>query len=383
MFEDFSQDALLRYSKHFLLTQVGLEGQKKLDQASVLIVGAGGLGSPSSLYLAAAGIGRIGLVDSDRVDVSNLQRQILYGTGQVGQPKVQAARERLSDLNPHCQIDVFQTAFTAENAQEIAQGFEIIVDGTDNLTTRYLLNDLCVLTSRPYVFGAVQQFEGQMALFDSRRGPCYRCVFGDPPSPENFPVTADSGLLGVLPGLVGMLQATETLKIILEIGDSLSGKLVLINSLGASFEVIDVHQNENCPVCGDAPEITALLDYPEYCGVTYHNEPYDLQEDCKITPSELAERLQHDKHLRLVDVRTNAEREISKIPEAEWMPYRELVKNKDELDRDGAYVLFCRSGKTSVWALKHLQNAGFSNIRYLVGGINAWAETIDPSIPQY
>ncbi len=372
-----------RYSRQILLPRVGIEGQSKIRRASVLIIGAGGLGSPISLYLAAAGVGRMGIVDPDQVSVSNLQRQIMYSTSLAGEQKVEAAKQRLTDLNPDCQVDIFKTAFTAENAQEIAEGFDILVDGTDNLTTRYLINDLCVLTGRPYVFGAIQQFDGQVALFDSRIGPCYRCVFGDPPPSEHIPLPADSGVLGVLPGLVGLLQATETLKIILGIGETLAGKLVLINSLTAGFEHIDVQKDPSCPVCGENPEIEALLDYAQHCGATHHNEPVDLPEECEITPSELADRLKHDDEIILLDLRTAMEADISHIPGAVQIPYHQLAKKMDELDRKAEYVLFCRAGKTSVWALKRLHKAGFHQVRYLKGGINAWAEAVDPSMPQY
>lgn len=383
MVEGFSQDEYIRYSRQLILPQVGVEGQRKLKEASVLIVGAGGLGSPISLYLAAAGIGRIGLVDPDRVDESNLQRQVIYESGMVGQPKVEAARARLIDLNPHCQVDVFQTTFTSATAEEITSEFEILVDGSDNLTTRYLMNDLSVLTSRAYVFGAVQQFEGQMALFDARIGPCYRCIFGDPPPPEHFPIPGDSGVIGVLPGLVGMLQAAETLKFLLGIGDTLAGKLVLINSLTAEFEHIEVQKDPNCPVCGDHPEIKALLDYEQHCGASHKNEPLNLPEACEITPYELAERLNQDNKITLLDLRTTMELEVSHIPGAVHFPYHRLREKISELDQEADYVLFCRAGKTSVWALKQLNKAGINKVRYLMGGINAWAEEIDSSMKQY
>ncbi len=372
-----------RYSRQILLPRVGIDGQRKINQASVLIIGAGGLGSPISLYLAAAGVGRLGIVDPDQVSVSNLQRQILYSTSMVGDMKVEAAKLRLMDLNPDCQVDIFRVAFRSDNAHEIADGFEILVDGTDNLTTRYLINDLCVLTARPYVFGAIQQFDGQVALFDSRIGPCYRCVFGDPLPVEHIPLPADSGVLGVLPGLVGLLQAAETLKIILGIGETLAGKLVLVSSLNAGFERIEVQKDPRCPVCGENPEIKALLDYGEHCGASYHNEPIDLNEDCEITSSELADRLKQGEAINLVDLRTALERDISHIPGAAHIPYHQLGKKFDVLDQKAAYVLFCRAGKTSVWAQNQLHKAGFSKVRYLKGGINAWAEEIDPSMPQY
>ena len=261
MVAEFLPEELARYSKQIILPQVGIEGQRKLKNASVLIIGLGGLGSPVSLYLTAAGVGRIGLVDGDRVGLSNLQRQVLYSTSVVGEAKTNAARRRLLDLNPHTQIDVYPETFTSENAKEIAELYDILVDGTDNLNSRYLINDLCVLTAKPFVYGAVDKFEGQIALFDPQNGPCYRCVFGDPPSPEHSPFPADNGVFGVLPGLVGLLQAAEALKFILEMGESLSGKMVLINSLNASFEHIDLQKNKNCIVCGDNPQINDLIDY--------------------------------------------------------------------------------------------------------------------------
>jgi adenylyltransferase/sulfurtransferase len=260
MVADFLSEELVRYSKQIVLPQVGIEGQRKLKCASVLIIGLGGLGSLVSLYLAAAGVGRIGLVDGDRVDLSNLQRQVLYSTSEVGEAKINAAKRRLLELNPHIQVDVYPENFTSENAKEIAEVYDILVDGTDNLSARYLINDLCTLTAKPFVYGAVEKFEGQMALFDPQNGPCYRCVFGDPPSPEHLPFPADNGVFGVLPGLVGLLQAAEALKFILEMGESLAGKMVLINSLGASIEHIELQKNKNCIVCGDNPQIKDLID---------------------------------------------------------------------------------------------------------------------------
>ena len=372
-----------RYSRQILLPRVGVEGQRKINQASVLIIGAGGLGSPISLYLAAAGVGRIGLVDPDQVSVSNLQRQILYSSNMAGEKKVDVAKRRLTDLNSDCQVDIFETVFTADNAPDIAEGYDILVDGTDNLTTRYLINDLCVLTGRPYVFGAIQQFDGQVALFDSRIGPCYRCVFGDPPPSEHIPLPADSGIFGVLPGLVGLLQAAETLKIILGIGETLAGKLVLINSLTAGFEHIDVQKDPSCSVCGENPEIEALLDYEQHCGASHSNEPVDLPEGCEITPSDLADRLKQSKDIILLDLRTAMERGISHIPGAVQIPYHQLEKKMDELNRESEYVLFCRAGKTSVWAVKRFHKAGFNKVTYLKGGINAWAKAFESSMPQY
>jgi len=372
-----------RYSRHILLPRVGMEGQRKLNQASVLIIGAGGLGSPISLYLAAAGVGRIGLVDPDQVTVSNLQRQILYSTSQAGEDKVIAAKRRLTDLNPGCQVDIFPTTFTAQNARDIAEGFDSLVDGTDNLTTRYLINDLCVLTGRPYVFGAIQQFEGQVALFDARVGPCYRCVFGVPPAAEHIPLPSDSGVFGVIPGLVGLLQAAEVLKIILGIGDTLARKLVLINSLTSSFEHIEVQKEPSCPVCGESPEIDSLLDYEQHCGATYANQPVALPDECELTPAELADRLDSGVAFTLVDLRTDVEREISHIPGAVPLPYHQLGKKMDDFDRESQYVLFCRAGKTSAWAVKRFHQAGFNKVSYLKGGINAWVEETDPSMPQY
>lgn len=383
MIADFSQEALARYSKQIILTQVGIEGQRKLKRASALIIGLGGLGCSVSLYLAAAGVGRVGLVDCDQVALSNLQRQILYSTNRVGEGKAEAAKQRLLDLNPHCQIDDYHTTFTSENAKEIAEGYDIIVDGTDNLTTRYLINDLCVLTSKPFVYGAVDQFEGQMALFDSQSGPCYRCVFGDPPAPEHMPLSAEGGVFGVLPGLVGLLQAAETLKFFLEIGESLAGKLVLVNSLDARFEHIALQKNPNCVVCGEDPQIRKLIDYPEDCGLSYTNEPVEQQANYEVTPKELELELKQGDEIHLIDVRSVVESEITHIPGAKNIPYQELIQSIEKLDRKADYVLFCRAGKISAWAQNHLRKFGFRKVRYLKGGINAWAEQVDSGLPKY
>jgi len=378
-----SQEELFQYSRQLMLPKVGLAGQRKLKQAAVLIIGAGGLASPASLYLAAAGVGRIGIVDYDRVEISNIQRQILYDMGSLGQPKADAARERLLAINPHLQVDAFTEPFTSQNAVQVSEGFDILVDGTDNLTTRYLINDLCVLTGRPYVFGAVYQFEGQVALFDSTNGPCYRCVFGEPPPPEQGPSCADNSVIGVLPGLVGVLQATETLKIILGIGETLAGKLVLINALQASFPQIDVNKNPDCKVCGGKPQITHLMDYAEYCGASYANQPDHDQPNDEITPRQLAKRLNAGEQIQLIDLRSEIELQISHIPGAEHIPYLKLSQSLDKLNRDEELVLFCRNGSRSVWAQRLLQKAGFNHVQILHGGINAWVQDVDPSQPQY
>lgn len=383
MLEDFSREEILRYSRHLMIPEVGLEGQNKIKHASVLLIGAGGLGSPVGLYLAAAGVGHIGIVDYDRVEISNLQRQVLHGMSTLGMPKAESARKRMLDLNPSIQVDVFQSAFTSENAFEVSRNYDILVDGTDNLPTRYLINDLCVLTSRPFVFGAVYRFEGQVCLFDAQKGPCYRCVFKEPPPPELVPSCADNGVFGIMPGLIGILQATETLKSILGIGESLAGKLMIVGVLNSSFQTIQIQKDAECKICGTHPQITTLIDYDEYCGVPYTNRPVHQQKLREISPQQLVERIASAEPLRLIDVRHPVEAQISSLPGAESIPYEVLSQNLEHLKPEDEIVLFCRTGNRSMWAQRLLIEAGFKNVWNLKGGINAWAEEIDPSVWQY
>ncbi len=379
MLPNLSQEEVLRYSRHLLIPEVGLEGQRKLKAASVLLVGTGGLGSPLGLYLAAAGVGRIGLVDYDVVDDSNLQRQVIHDTGQVGALKVESARGRMLDLNPHIQVDIYNEVFSSENAERIADGYDILVDGTDNFPTRYLINDLCVLTGRPYVYGSIFRFEGQVSVFDARKGPCYRCLFAEPPPPGTVPTCADGGVFGVLPGTVGTLQGTEVIKLILGIGDPLVGRLLLYDALDMSFHSVQLRKNPNCNICGTNPQITQLIDYEQFCGVPARGThiPEGIAE---ITPAELAGQLRRGEALSLLDVRDEVEGQISQIFGAKVIPLSQLPARLSELDRGGNWVIFCRSGVRSARAAELLVDAGFQIVRNLRGGINAWAKEIAPGM---
>jgi sulfur-carrier protein adenylyltransferase/sulfurtransferase len=384
MLPDLSRDEILRYSRHLLIPEVGLEGQKKLLSSSALVIGTGGLGSPVALYLAAAGVGRIGLVDFDVVDSSNLQRQIIHGTAMVGSLKVESARKRLRDLNPDVQVEVFNEPFTSENAMKIANDFDIIIDGTDNFPTRYLTNDLAVLTGKPLVYGSIYRFEGQASVFYAKEGPCYRCLFPEPPPAGLVPSCAEGGVLGVLPGTIGTIQATEAIKLLLGIGSSLVGRLLLYNALDMSFEYVKLKKNPNCKVCGPNPEVTQLIDYNEFCGVPGlgHDEG-SAGMDWDISVTELAARLQAGEKIRLIDVREAHELEISSLPGEELFPLGQLAARLPELDSAQEIVLFCKTGSRSRRALELLVSAGFKKVKNLHGGINAWAREVDTNLPVY
>lgn len=384
MLPELSREEILRYSRHLLVPEVGLDGQRKLKASSVLIIGTGGLGSPVALYLAAAGVGHIGLVDYDVVDASNLQRQVVHGTSTVGKRKVESARARLLDLNPAIQVDAFDEPFTSANAMQIAAPFDIIVDGTDNFPTRYLTNDLCVLTGKPNVYGAVFRFDGQASVFDARLGPCYRCLFPEPPPPGLVPSCADAGVLGVLPGTIGTIQATEAIKLLLGIGSSLAGRLLLYNALDMTFEFVTLKKNPNCKVCGPHPEVTALIDYNEFCGVPgiVHDEG-SAGAEWDIEAVELAKKLRAGKPLLLLDVREPHELQISRLDGAQNIPLGELAARLSELDSAQEIVLFCKMGSRSRRALELLVSAGFRKVKNLQGGINAWAKGVDTNLPIY
>jgi adenylyltransferase/sulfurtransferase len=384
MLPSLSHEEILRYSRHLLIPDVGLKGQRKLKAASVLIIGTGGLGSPIALYLAAAGIGHIGLVDYDVVDRTNLQRQVIHGTSTVGMLKVESARSRLLDLNPDIQVEVYNQPFTSENARGIATPYDLIVDGSDNFPTRYLTNDLCVLTGKPNVYGSVYRFEGQVSVFDARVGPCYRCLFPDPPPPGLVPSCAESGVLGILPGTIGTLQATEALKLILGIGEPLIGRLLLYNAQDMSFEFVRLRKNPGCRVCGENPSVTDLIDYDQFCGVPGHEvESGSAGEQWDITPQELAIKLKAGVPLKLVDVREPHELEISHLEGSQIIPLGLLASRLSELDPSDEIVLICKAGVRSTRALHILLGAGFRKLHNLKGGMNAWAKDIDPSLPIY
>lgn len=384
MLPELSRDEILRYSRHLLIPEVGLEGQQKLKASSVLIIGTGGLGSPVALYLAAAGVGRIGLVDYDVVDTSNLQRQVIHGTSSIGKLKVESARSRILDLNPDIRVDVYNEPFTSSNAFQIAEPYDLIIDGTDNFPTRYLTNDLCVLTGKPNVYGSIFRFDGQVSVFDARRGPCYRCLFPEPPPPGLVPSCAEGGVLGILPGTIGTLQATEAIKLLLDIGEPLIGKLMLYNALDMSFEFVRLRKNPHCKVCGPNPDVTELIDYEAFCGVPMHDhDAGSAGGGWDISAPELAERLKQGDHLRLLDVREPHELQISHLPGATLIPLGQLAARLSELDSAEDMVVFCKSGTRSTRALELLLSAGFRKVKNLQGGINAWAEKVDSSLPVY
>ncbi len=384
MLPGLSHEEILRYSRHLLIPEVGLEGQRKLKSAAVLVVGTGGLGSPVALYLAAAGIGHIGLVDFDTVDSSNLQRQVIHGTANIGQLKVEFARQRMLDLNPDIQVEVYNEPFTSANARRIAQDYELIIDGTDNFPTRYLTNDLCVLTGKPNVYGSIFRFDGQVSVFDARRGPCYRCLFPEPPPPGLVPSCAEGGVLGILPGTIGTLQATEALKLLLGIGDPLIGRLLLYNALDMSFEFVKLRKNPHCKVCGPQPEVTDLIDYEAFCGVPGHNqEEGSAGGGWDITPAELEQKISSQSQFILLDVREPHEQQISSLDGTTLIPLGQLASRLSELDSAKEMVIFCKGGTRSTRALELLVSAGFRKVKNLKGGINAWAREIDPTLPVY
>lgn len=381
---ELSRDEILRYSRHLLIPEVGLDGQKKLKSSSVLIIGTGGLGSPVALYLAAAGVGRIGMVDYDTVDSSNLQRQVIHGTSTVGKLKVDSAKERMRDLNPDIQVDVYNEPFTSDNALRIAKDYDLIIDGTDNFPTRYLTNDVSVMLGKPNVYGSIFRFDGQASVFALPDGPCYRCLFPEPPPPGLVPSCAEGGVLGVLPGTIGTIQATEAIKLLLGIGSSLSGKLLLYNALDMSFEYVKLKKNPKCPMCGENPTITELIDYEAFCGMPGHDhEAEEATAGWDIDVFNLDDRLQAGNPPFLLDVREPHELEISQLPNAKNIPLGTLAARLSELDTAQEMVVFCKSGGRSTRALELLTSAGFKKVKNLKGGINAWAQQIDSDLPVY
>ena len=374
-----THEEVLRYSRHLILPDVGVEGQRKLKAARVLLVGAGGLGSPAALYLAAAGVGTIGIVDFDVVDTTNLQRQILHGTQAVGIPKLESARLRIQDLNPNVKVDALETRLTSENALDIIREYDIVADGTDNFPTRYLVNDACVLLGKPNVYGSIFRFEGQASVFYAKEGPCYRCLYAEPPPAGLVPSCAEGGVLGVLPGIIGSIQALETIKLILGRGETLIGRLLLFDALRLKFRELKLERDPNCPVCGRNPTITSLIDYEAFCGVT--DEP--AYEGSEITALDLKEELDAGKPILLLDVREQHEHEITQIDGARLIPLGELPDRLGELEDHVEIVTHCHHGARSLKALEILRAAGFSKVRSLRGGIDAWAVNVDPEMPRY
>ncbi len=381
MIPSFSPSDLRRYSRHLLLPEVGVAGQRKLRDAKVLLVGAGGLGAPAALYLAAAGVGEIGLVDFDAVDLSNLQRQVLYTTADVGRPKLEAARQRLEALNPGVRVVAHGERLTSENAFDVLRPYDVVVDGTDNFPTRYLVNDACVLLGKPNVYGSVYRFEGQVSVFDASRGPCYRCLYPEPPPPDLVPSCAEAGVLGVLPGLVGLLQATETLKILLGTGTPLVGRLLLYDALELKFRELALRRNPHCVLCSSEATQTGLIDYPAFCGVAATGgESIGVP---SIEAEELARALASPDPPLLVDVRERGEWDISHLPGALLIPRAELPERVDEITRAREVVLYCRVGDRSARSARWLLDLGFTHVRNLAGGLHAWASRVDPNFPVY
>jgi adenylyltransferase/sulfurtransferase len=372
-----------RYSRHLILPEVGISGQRKLKEASVLCIGVGGLGSPLSMYLAAAGVGKIGLVDFDVVDYSNLQRQILYSTDDVGKPKLEVAAARLRALNPEIEIVQHDEALTSANALTICEDYDIIADGTDNFPTRYLANDVSVLLGKPNVYTSIFRFEGQASVFYAEKGPCYRCLYPEPPPPGMVPSCAEGGVLGILPGIMGTIQATEVIKLILDIGDPLIGRLLLFNALNMRTREVQTLKDPECPICGKNPTIHELIDYEQFCGVSIEPHAMELDEEWLIQPEELADEINHNPNLVLIDVRNPPEWEIGRLPNAHLIPEPELPARINELSKLDEIVLYCRTGIRSARATQMLRVAGFEKVRNLVDGIHGWSDRVDPSFPKY
>jgi adenylyltransferase/sulfurtransferase len=375
---------IARYSRHLILPEVGLEGQQKLKAAKVLCVGTGGLGAPLTYYLAAAGIGTLGLVDFDVVDESNLQRQIIHSTHDVGRPKIDSAADKLKALNPYLNIVKHETMLTSANALEIIKDYDIVADGTDNFPTRYLVNDACVLSgNKPNAYASIFRFEGQASVFATEEGPCYRCLYPEPPPPGLVPSCAEGGVLGILPGLLGVIQATEVIKLILGKGDPLIGRLLLVDSLGMKFRELKLRKNPDCPVCGEYPTVKRLIDYQQFCGIVPEEKPAAMQNGIpQITPVELKRRLDTGENIFVLDVREPHEYQIVNIG-APLIPLGELQNRLNELDPNREIVIHCKSGGRSQRAAELLQKSGFKNVVNLAGGITAWATDVDPKLPKY
>ncbi|MFL5636023.1 MAG: molybdopterin-synthase adenylyltransferase MoeB [Gemmatimonadaceae bacterium] len=379
---ELTREELVRYSRHILLPQVGEDGQRALKAARVLVIGAGGLGSPVSMYLAAAGVGTIGLVDFDVVDLSNLQRQILHGSAAIGSPKTDSARDRLEDINPNVRVEVYDARLTSSNALEIARGYDLIVDGTDNFATRYLVNDTSVLLGIPNIYGSVYRFEGQASVFGAPSGPCYRCLFREPPPPDLVPSCAEGGVLGVVPGVIGTVQATEAIKMILGLGDTLVGRLLMIDTLTMAFRTIEIRKDPECPACG-THEITELIDYDEFCSGGAAAEKTQKGIIREIQPAQLAARLESGEKLDIIDVREPYEWEIGHIPGARLVPLNQIAEEIPRLANRGEIVVYCKVGARSRFAAQQLADAGVTEVQNLAGGILRWIDEVDPTMTRY
>ena len=381
-----TQDQINRYSRHLLLPEVGVEGQEKICDSKVLLIGTGGLGSPLALYLAAAGVGNLGLIDFDVVDLSNLQRQVAHGESTVGKLKVDSAKARIADLNSSINVTTYNTRLSSENVMEIFADYDIIVDGTDNFPTRYLASDACVLLKKPYIYGCILRFEGQASVFDSRVGPCYRCLYPEPPPPGLVPSCAEGGVIGILPGIVGLIQANEVVKLILGKGESLVGRLLLFDALSMKFREMKLRKDKACPICGDNPTITELIDYEQFCGIL-PVEDSSADTEKEITVEQVKQMLDEKHAFKLIDVREPSEYEICKIDAAALIPLGD-IEDKDPaklngLNQDDEIVLHCKAGVRSMKALKALEEMGFRNLKSMRGGINEWSEKVDSSVPLY
>ena len=386
-----TNEEIKRYSRHLIMPEVGVDGQRRLKAGSVLCVGAGGLGSPAAMYLAAAGVGRIGIVDFDVVDYSNLQRQIIHGTSSIGKTKLQSAKERLADINPHIQIDTYETALSSENALELFAPYDVILDGTDNFPTRYLTNDACVLLGKPNAYGSIFRFEGQASVFAAKDGPCYRCLYPEPPPPGLVPSCAEGGVLGVLPGVIGVIQATETIKLITGIGEPLIGRFMIYDALRMKFRELKLRKDPDCPVCGKNPTVTKLIDYEEFCGLRPSVEAEaqaavassQAVSQTEITAVELKQRLDRGDALVIVDVREPNEYQINRIPGSQLIPLGEIPRRYAELDPEAEIVVQCKMGGRSAKAADYLRTVGFKRVLNLKGGILDWVDKVDPSQPKY
>lgn len=379
---ELDRDEILRYSRHLIMPEVALEGQKKLKAAKVLCIGAGGLGSPLVMYLAAAGVGRLGLVDFDVVDFTNLQRQIIHSTANVGRSKLDSAKERIAEINPYVEVQTHEVALASENALELFAPYDIIVDGTDNFPTRYLVNDACVLSGKPNVYGSIFRFEGQATVFYAKEGPCYRCLYPEPPPPGLVPSCAEGGVLGVLPGVIGVIQAIETVKLILGKGESLIGRLMLFDALKMKFRELKLRKNPDCPVCGENRSVTELIDYNEFCGVTPHAE-ISLGSEFEITPLEVKAKMDRGDEFTLIDVREPEEYAIARIPGSKLIPRATLPERLHELSTADEIVVHCKSGVRSGLAVDFLKQAGYRRVKNLTGGILRWSDEVDPTVPKY
>ncbi len=380
---NLTRDEILRYSRHLIMPEVGIEGQQKLKQAGVLLIGAGGLGSPLGLYLAAAGVGRLGIVDFDKVDFTNLQRQIIHGTEDVGRLKVESARERIQSVNPEVEVKTVNVRLSKENVLDLVAGYDIVIDGTDNFPTRYLVNDACVFQKKPNIYGSIFRFDGQATVFYPFKGPCYRCLYPEPPPPGMVPSCAEGGVLGVLPGIIGVIQATEAVKLIIGKGEPLVGRLLLYNALKMEFREVKLKRDPQCIVCGDRPTVKDLIDYEAFCGLTRGEEAQGAASEHDLSPQEVKDLLEKKRTVVLLDVREPHEYEIVRIEGSRLISLSELHLRTNELDTADTIITYCHHGQRSLQAIKTLEHFGFKKLKHLRGGIDAWASEIDPDMPRY